>query len=187
VIDNPYFATVAGGVTVGGNRYDTSQRHIDRLETRDELTEEYAWAIPNHEAIATIATHDPVLEVGAGNGYWAYLLRQVDGDVLATDADAPFDPEWSPVWSARAQSVVPDYPDRTLLMVWPSYDETWPSETLGAYQGDTVIYVGEGRGGCTADDRFHQLLHDEWQLEATVAIPQYLGLNDRLEVWSSDA
>jgi hypothetical protein len=72
-------------------------------------------------------------------------------------------------------------------MVWPSYDETWPTETLGAYEGDTVIYVGEGRGGCTADDRFHQMLHDKWQLEETVAIPQYLGLNDRLEVWHTDA
>lgn len=187
MIENPYFATVAGGVTVGGNRYDIGERHIDRLKHRDELIEEYAWAIPNQEAIETIATYDPVLEVGAGNGYWAYLLRQLQVDVLATDADAPLDPDWSPVWTASAQSVVPDYPDRTLLMVWPSYDEFWPTEALWAYQGETVIYVGEGRGGCTADDRFHQLLHDEWTLGETVAIPQYLGLNDRLEVWHSDA
>jgi len=76
--------------------------------------------------------------------------------------------------------------DRTLLLIWPSYGETWATEALGAYQGDTCIYVGEGRGGCTADDRFHQMLHEEWSLAETVAIPQYLGLHDRLEVWLDD-
>lgn len=185
-MENPYFAAVAGGVTVGGDRYDYSDRNVGILRQRDELVDKYAWAIPNTEAIETIADFEPILEVGAGNGYWAWLLRQLDVDVLATDLNAPDEDAWSPVWKADARDVVTDYPDRTLLMVWPEYDETWPIEALGAYQsagGDTCIYVGEGRGGCTATDRFHQMLHEEWALTETVAIPQYLGLHDRLEVW----
>jgi len=183
VLDNPYFDEVAGGVTIGGDRSAYSDRHVETLTRREELVEEYAWAIPNHEAIETVARCDPILEVGAGNGYWAHLLRQIDVDVLATDLNASTDQEWSPVRKADARDVVPDYPDRTLLMVWPSYSESWATETLGAYQGDTCIYVGEGRGGCTADDRFHQMLHEEWGLTETVRIPQYTGIRDRLEVW----
>jgi hypothetical protein len=185
-LKNPYFETVAGGVTVGANRVDWSPDHVDLLRRREELVEKYAWGIPNEAAIKRIAEYEPILEVGAGSGYWAHLLRQLDVDVLATDLEAPVEPQWSPVWRADAQSVVPDYPDRTLLLVWPSYGETWAAEALGAYQGDTCIYVGEGRGGCTADDRFHQMLHEEWSLAETVAIPQYLCLHDRLEVWLDD-
>lgn len=183
VLENPYFDEVAGGVTVGGDRFDYSDRYIETLTQREELVKEYAWAIPNREAIETIARYGPILEVGAGNGYWAHLLSQADVDVIATDLNAPTDEEWYPVWKADARKVVTDYPDRTLLMVWPSYSDTWATEALGAYQGDTCIYVGEGRGGCTADDRFHQMLHEEWELTETVRLPQYSGIRDRLEVW----
>jgi len=140
---------------------------------------------PNEAAIKTIVGHEPILEVSAGAGYWAWCIRQFDADIIATDPAAPIQPQWSPVWTASAQKVVPDYPERTLLLVWPSYDDIWPAEALEMYQGETIIYVGEGRGGCTADDRFHQMLHEEWELVETVDIPQYLGLHDRLEVWHS--
>lgn len=183
-LENPYFEAVAGGVTVGGDRFAYSDRHLEILIQREELVQEYAWAIPNQEAIETIARYEPILEVGAGNGYWAWLLRQMDVTVVATDLNAPTDEEWSPVWKADAREVIHDYPERSLLMVWPSYNESWATETLGAYPGDTCIYVGEGRSGCTADNRFHQMLHEEWELTETVRIPQYTGTRDRLEVWN---
>jgi hypothetical protein len=47
----------------------------------------YSWAVPTDEAIAAIANASPfgVVEVGAGTGYWAMLLRHRGVDVLAYD------------------------------------------------------------------------------------------------------
>jgi hypothetical protein len=55
------------------------------LGERDELVHLYSWAIPNEDALRAIAAHGPILEVGAGNGYWAQLLTERGVDVLAFD------------------------------------------------------------------------------------------------------
>ena len=31
-----------------------------------------------------------------------------------------------------------------------------------AYNGKRVIYIGDGRGGATGDDRMHQILDTHW-------------------------
>lgn len=192
VVENPYFDEVAGGVTVGGCRDSWSDRAIEVLRRREELVEEYAWAIPNHEAIATIADHAPVLEVGAGRGYWAALVRGHLDDADAVVATEP-NTRWNEAWATvlldlEAVDAVETFGEgRTLLLGWPPYDDPMAADALEAYPGDTVIYVGEGRGGCTAGERFHRRLHEQWELSETVAIPTFLGIRDRLEVWERAA
>ena len=34
---------------------------------------------------------------------------------------------------------------------------------LEHYTGQRLIYIGEGDGGCTADDQFHQMLEEHWE------------------------
>lgn len=171
-LDNPYLDVVTD---------ETS-----REQTPVELAEKFAWAIPNAAAIATIAREGPILEIGAGTGYWAGLLRQADVDVVATDPAAPLDPEWSPVEAISAADAVAEYPERSLLVVWPSDDESWAADALADTEADTCIYVGEGPGGCTADRRFHRLLREHWHRESVVSIPQYPDAHDSLEVWKAD-
>jgi len=56
------------------------------------------------------------------------------------------------------------------------------SDTLRQFRGDTLIYIGEGEGGCTADDMFFDRL-DEWKHIETIDIPQWDGIYDRLSVY----
>ena len=72
----------------------------------------------------------------------------------------------------------------TLFLCWPPYEDQMAADAVEAFQGDTLIYVGQGRCGCTGDERFHRHLYEGWELTTTVVIPTYLGFNDRLEVWS---
>lgn len=190
-VENPYFDAVAGGVTVGQYRGSFSDRAIEVLRRRDELVQEYAWAIPNAPAIRTLVDHDPVLEVGAGNGYWASLVEQAGGDIIATDSlqDVDGEPDsWTTVEQLDARNAIREYGEgRTLFICWPNYGDHWAYNATVEYAsigGECLVYVGEGRSGCTGDEAFHQLLHDAWTLAETVAIPTYLGLHDRLEVWS---
>jgi hypothetical protein len=178
----------------------------------------YSWAIPNDEALDAIAARGPIVEIGAGGGYWAGLLRARGVDIVAYDPDPVTGPpsrggyragqterRWSEVaWSEVRHgdhTAAAYHPDRTLLLVWPSYDLAWTDEVLDHYAGDTVIYVGEGPGGCTGTDRMHAILGGQtycwhaaedgcdctneqarFQEVAEVAIPQWAGLHDQLTV-----
>ena len=56
---------------------------------RREVAALFAWAIPDEGALAVLAGHAPLLECGAGTGYWAALLRARGVDVLASDLIPP--------------------------------------------------------------------------------------------------
>lgn len=45
----------------------------------------YAFAVPSAEALAALAKHGPLVEWGAGTGYWAAMLQRAGADVVALD------------------------------------------------------------------------------------------------------
>ncbi|OBJ27708.1 hypothetical protein A5621_26155 [Mycobacterium colombiense] len=53
------------------------------------------------------------------------------------------------------------YPDRTLFPSWPPHDQDVGARILLAYNGNRLIYVGDGRGGGTGD-QMHQILETQW-------------------------
>ena len=40
------------------------------------LRNHHAWSVPSDAALRILASHAPLLELGAGTGYWASLLKQ---------------------------------------------------------------------------------------------------------------
>jgi len=57
-----------------------------RLEILGEpLIKKYAWAIPDEKALKIVAEFGPIIELGAGLGYWAWLLQQRGVDIIAFD------------------------------------------------------------------------------------------------------
>ena len=50
---------------------------------------EYAYAVPNEAALDALRDLGPVVEAGAGTGYWAWALRKRGGDVRAFDSAPP--------------------------------------------------------------------------------------------------
>ena len=153
---------------------------------RNNLCKQFAWAIPNAEAIQALAKLGPIVEIGAGTGYWASLIAAVGGDIVAYDAK-PYHNYWCggtyhPILTGGPE-MAQKHSNRTLLLCWPPYDEAMAADALLAYEGRTVAYVGEGCGGCTGDYEFHGLLETLYNDEATIAIPQWGGLHDDLSIW----
>ncbi len=191
---NPYLtaAVHSGGV---GNSFDLndSRPRATAVEARGRLVREFAWAIPNQRALAVIASLGPIVEIGAGGGYWARMLRDLGVDVAAYDPVAP-DPDrrmlsWA--WTAWTDvdpggpEKAGEHPDRTLMLCWPDgFANTMASEALDAYRGACLIYIGEESGGNTADDAFFAALDRDWQLAHRVPIPQWYGMHDDLTVWT---
>jgi hypothetical protein len=157
---------------------------------RTELVQKFAWAIPNDEAIAAIAALSPVVEVGAGSGYWASLLREHGATVEPFDRfpepsdNCQISHTWLPVADGGPADALRDGRERwTLFLCWPTYDSSWAADALELHTGEHVCYIGEGRYGCTADDRFFELLHERYRLVQEIDIPQWFGLHDFLTVW----
>ena len=57
-------------------------------DLRAALIREYAFAVPGEEALTCIARHAPIVEIGAGSGYWARCLRERGVDVVVADLRA---------------------------------------------------------------------------------------------------
>lgn len=90
-----------------------------------------SFAIPNDAALEAIASVAPLIECGAGTGYWSALLQSRGVDCLAYDSQPPtpsfnngfFDATYTEVkqgdggelFAARAELA-----QRTLLLVWPN-------------------------------------------------------------------
>lgn len=127
--------------------------------------------MPNQLAVDAIARCSPVgvVELGAGLGYWAKILQNAGIDVAAYDIAPPpsaqnrwyagCDP-WHPVQEGGVSSIG-RHRDRTLLLVWPTRNETWAADALALHHrsaGATVAVVGEPPGGRTGDDAFQAML-----------------------------
>lgn len=122
------------------------------LSIRRALAEKYSYAIPNDEALEAIATFSPLIELGAGTGYWSWLLKQRGVDIIAYDIDPPeqqgsanrfhpMNPCWTEVWRGD-ELVLQDHPGRSLFLCWPPGQDPMASNALKSYQGDTFLYIG---------------------------------------------
>jgi len=193
LVPNPYldaYVEICGADSFTGTGHQALSDGVAALIAREHLVTRFAWAIPTASAIAEIVAHGQVAEIGAGAGYWASLIAAAGGDVVAFD-EAPVgagdnvfvaDTAWFDV-AVGGPEQASRFPDRSLLLCWPSYDTCFAADTLAAYTGDVVIYVGERMGGCTADDTFHSALEHTFTLTSTVKIPCWYGINDNLTVW----
>lgn len=158
-----------------------SPDHSVTWSRRSKLVVKFSWAIPSAHAMMCIASlRMPIVEIGAGTGYWAKCLSEWGVDVIAYDVrpyrNGYVDGRHATVFVGGSERAA-EHPDRALLLVWPEYDTPMASNTLKAYLGETVIYVGEHRGGCTGDD---SLLENFWDLIETVEIPKWHGIHDAL-------
>lgn len=184
---------------------------------REELVRHYAYGIPNEEALGAIAAASPagVVELGAGTGYWARLLHEQGVDIVAYDRWPPPSPDnrfvdnppWFPVEEGD-EHVVARHAHRTLLVVWPTYNEAWAADAVARFHaagGSTLVFVGEGPGGRSGDRTLHAVLgtagaclvcrlgvlsepclcHIEplWRLVRRVPVPQWDNADDACEIY----
>ena len=155
---------------------------------RELYLQHYGFAILDEATVQVLAPYAPIVEVGAGSGYWAYELRQAGVEVVATDPGTgryhglKHWVPWLPIERLTGVQAVQQYPDHTLLIVWPDYGQRWVSATLRAYRGAPVLYVGQGKAGCTGDAAFHAALAARFPAVSVHPIPQFDNYHDALHI-----
>lgn len=136
------------------------------------------------EALDVLCALGPIVDVGAGNGWWDRELAQRGVDVTAVEPNRCRN-EVFPRIRADHWEVV-NHPDRALLMIWPTKDATWPAQCVALYQGPTVAYIGDPAYRVTANPMLRQALKDGgFTLERRVRVGSWphMGFTDMLMVW----
>jgi len=170
-------------------------RMLDLRERRRELATLFSWAIPTDEALGVVAKYAPLVECGAGMGYWTALLQARGVAAVAYDLYPPGGlalneyhqrgrKPWVQVDQGSSVAAVRRHPGHTLLLCWPPYaDDAASYATLRAYRGDEVVYLGEPGEGATGSVRFHRELRLNWTLVESIDLPRWPRLRDRLTVY----
>ena len=168
---------------------------LDLAERRRELASLFSWAVPSDEALELLARHGPLVECGAGMGYWSALLQARGVDAIAYDLRPPGGKQrnafhrharkpWTRIERGSSVSAARRHRERALLLCWPPYDDDAASyKALRAYRGETVIHIGERGEGATGSVRFHRELELNWTLVEEVELPHWPRLRDTVSVY----
>lgn len=145
------------------------------LEWRRELVPRYAWTISHPQTVAFVVQHSSpvILDPLAGTGYWARLLTERGKTVHAYDLRAdnldanewhPGQAHWTTVLPGNAPEVTAAAgPEPTLLLSWPPMNDLG-YKVVSAYQGNQIVYMGDGGFGFTGDTALQHLLETDWEI-----------------------
>lgn len=199
-LENPYWEAIKTLVSSTG----TIPRAYDNV--RWKWCNQYTLAIPDPETVAFVAHHlvPQAVEIGAGTGYWAWLLTQLGVDMVSYDIappdryttnthHSPYDSEsgtflgqlretYAPVFVGGPE-VLANHAERTLFLCWPPYRSPMARQCLQHYAGQRLVYLGEGRGdSCATKDFFDRLLKDWCEIDSHWPA-RWHRMNDKVTIY----
>jgi hypothetical protein len=158
--------------------------------TQSDLAQRYSYVFPDWRLMTALCELGPLVEIGAGTGYWAYKLRAIGADILAfdqapTDGDTPNRyhtrmPSWTEVLRAD-HSVLAAHPDRALFLCWPPLFSSL-GDCLFFYKGSTVACIGDG-GHQTARLRNLNRAFEVVAVHPALAVDPLPGHDTTLSIW----
>lgn len=135
----------------------------------------------------------PCLEIMAGTGYLSYFLKRYGVNIIATD-------DYS--WKSHFENInnvemldcikaIENYGENCKFIIcsWPYMDDGAYKALLKMREVNSkcrFIYIGEGWGGCTADDRFFEIAEEcniKSFREAVSKYRSWYGVCDRIVLY----
>ncbi|MGA9775938.1 MAG: hypothetical protein WBU92_08470 [Candidatus Dormiibacterota bacterium] len=145
---------------------------------------------PDPHLLAVLLSLSPLIEMGAGTGYWANQLRRLGADIIAFDHAPPgsaranrYHPGatvWTEVLEGTPAELV-HHPQRTLFVCWPPLFSSL-ADCLDSYLGPVVAWLDDG-GVRTVRPR---ALASHFELTATFparALETAPGTSAALNIW----
>ena len=133
--------------------------------------------------------HAPLLEIGAGTGFWARLLHDRGADLIASDprierlhfehARYAVPGRW---WDLQGKTAVRRWPERNIFCSWPSLNKTWLRQAAKAMRpGRVLLCVVED---ATADERTWDYIEaGPFEKIASLELIGWHSCHDRLVAW----
>jgi hypothetical protein len=163
---------------------------VDPGEAALLLAQRYAYVFPSDSALAMLAGLGPLVEIGAGTGYWAHRLRSIGVDIVAFD-QAPLGGERANRYHPRTrpwthveqgdQTVLAGYADRCLFLCWPPLFSSL-GDCLTYYCGETLAYIGDEGYRTARLDHLHETF-TKVAAAPVRALDPYPGVPPQLTIW----
>lgn len=168
-----------------------------RLEVVGQrLLERYAWAIPDARALKILQHYSPLIEIGAGRGYWSRLLSDMDNvDIVAFDRTV-YDRRWFDVQRGGPEVLSRSIADeRSLFLCYPDESNNLGLKCLRRYRGEVIVHVGElvttgtlsgypqAPFGRTTSSEFTVELLESFHCILSASIPRFPFSKDCITVW----
>lgn len=192
-IKNPYVEELMNIVSSCENR----ETAMEKLEgKRNSLIETYCFSIPFKEVLNIIKEYSPILELGAGTGYYSYCLRQSGADIEAYDLYSPdyedqfdflgtnhwFEETWIMVHQG-GEDIVRAFSESSLFLCWPPPESKMAFNALKAFEsvnGKYLIYIGDPVS--SADESFFRELEKNTLIK-DMKLPAWPWINEKLMIY----
>lgn len=160
------------------------------------LCHKFSWAIPDERSLNILSYFSPLIEIGAGNGYWARLLRDRGVSILAFDKTINHKDNWTTVKRGGPQVLCKQIAyGRALFLCYPDDSQNLALKCLRRFSGDIIIHVGEllqtgtlsgypqAPFGRTSSSDFNVELSETFHCLLSASIPRFPFSNDCITVW----
>lgn len=168
-----------------------------RLEVLGEpLCEKYAWAIPNQRALNIVANFSPLIEIGAGKGYWASQLRDMGTDIICYDKEVDSKTSWTKVEKGGPKKLrEQNAQGRALFLCYPDDSQNLAMKCLNEFTGEYIVHVGElittgtlsgasqAPFGRTTGSDFSVALAERFHCLLVASLPRFPFSKDCITVW----
>jgi len=151
------------------------ENFIAGIVFRQEYVKNLSWTILTREMIQDFVYVcrklgiSTLIDAGCGHGVLAHVLREKGLAVEAVNADKDdyhnVHRPWGDVIKGDAVAFIKENASKFhgVILSWPPYDNPFGANILNAMNGGQfLLYAGEGGGGCTGNDKFHDLLGDSY-------------------------
>jgi len=140
----------------------------------------------------------PLLCVGSGKALTEKVISLTETEVIATDpglshgSESLLTDKYWPLMDMEiltASEAVEKYSNANCFMiVWPTFNGEWTGEFVEKIVEKKnpltrIIHIGEGEGECTGNDKFHDLLSENFELESVIWGKRWVGIHDRVQIW----
>lgn len=152
----------------------------------------YAYAVPTPAAIEAILKYSPIVEIGAGTGYWSSMLQKAGAKVVAYDSVPTNEegeqnefhanvPSFCTVQQAGPK-VLRKHATHSLFICFPPPDDNMAIDSLISFTGQHVIHIGEWEG-FTGSAEFESHLFANFDLVERVELPNWQDTCYDLTIW----
>ena len=165
----------------------------------------FGCATPSHESLEilkVIAEGRDIADMGSGNGYWTFVLRNYGLTVHPIDN---MQSEWRVKWiddttvsdGVKWLKKQQNGKDMVLLMVYPvvgggiggGSEGAFTRDLIETYKGDTIAVVGtQNRNGYTGFraktmDEYMEEDHKDWVKTVQIPLPSFAGKDEALYIF----
>lgn len=148
------------------------------MALRYSFVEQFGFVLLSEQLLNQVSEfleNKTVCEIGAGTGWLSYNLQKKGIDITPVDykpiqdSDFAFKKLHTDILVANGIDYLENTLSDVVILSWPDYDTSFASQVLKSLKkGQTLIYIGEGDGGCTGDDEFFSLIETKTKLNKNV-------------------